>query len=321
MRVLFATDGSLSADRAKHLITGLPWPDGTVFSVVYAVDNRAAALGAPLSEPTEAPLSDAEELRRHAEVTLDDAVRSLQGPGRTVDRLILRGRPASAIVEEARTSKADLVVLGSRGHGPIATMVLGSVSAEVVDHVHCPVLVVRGTSVESIVLADDGSAGAERAASIVRAWPILRRLPIDVVSVSKYALPWGASMTAGIYDDVVGETLAEDMDTARAEARGIAERRVDQLVEVGLKARPHLLEGDPAQAIIDFADAMPGRLIVVGTRGHGGLTRLFLGSVARNVLLHALGSVLVVREGVAPAPTEADKAARDLDRRTPVGTR
>jgi hypothetical protein len=45
--------------------------------------------------------------------------------------------------------------------------------------------------------------------------------------------------------------------------------------------------------------------VVVGTRGHGGLARLVLGSVARNVLLHAAGSVLVVRDTIG-APGEEE---------------
>ena len=50
-------------------------------------------------------------------------------------------------------------------------------------------------------------------------------------------------------------------------------------------------------------------LVVVGTRGHTGLTRMILGSVARNVLIHAPCSVLVVHQGVAQSRPEEDPAA------------
>jgi nucleotide-binding universal stress UspA family protein len=235
------------------------------------------------------------ELLRHADVTLEDAERTLERAGRDVERLTLRGRPGSAIVEEARAWKADLVVLGNRGHGPIASMVLGSVSAEVVDHAPCPVLVVREDEIASVVFAEDGSDGAARARRVLATWPILQGLPIDVVSVAETAMPWSAGMAAGLYDEVVA-SYARDVELAREAARGLAERTADRLRSAGMAAVPHLLEGDPADRIVEFAGTQPRSLVVVGTRGHGGLARLILGSVARNVLLHAPGSVLVVRE-------------------------
>jgi nucleotide-binding universal stress UspA family protein len=232
------------------------------------------------------------ELLRHADVALDDAVRTVDQPGCTVERLTLRGRPASAIVEEARAWKADLVVLGNRGHGPIASMVLGSVSAEVVDHAPCPVFVVRDEEIASIVFAEDGSPGAARAARVIRTWPFLHGLPVDVVSVAETAVPWNAGMATGLYDEVM-VSYAHDVEAARESTRALAHRCSN--------AR----EGDPAREIVEFARARPGSLVVVGTRGHGGLARLVLGSVARNVLLHAPGSVLVVRETVGTTEIEA----------------
>jgi len=296
VRVLFATDGSRSADRARDLLAHLPWPDGTSFSVVYALEARGELFSAPWMSPAPPELDSVEaELLRHADVTLDDAVRTLERPGRSVERLTLRGRPASAIVEEARAWKADLVVLGNRGHGPIASMVLGSVSTEVVDHAPCPVLVVRDAAIDSIVFAEDGSPGAERVARALRSWPVLQGLPIDVVSVAETSMPWSAGMTAGLYEEVAA-TYARDVELARESTLALADRSAAALRSGGMTAVPHLLEGAPADRIVEFALSRPRSLVVVGTRGHGGLARLILGSVARNVLLHAPGSVLIVRE-------------------------
>jgi nucleotide-binding universal stress UspA family protein len=306
VRVLFATDGSRSADRARDLLARLPWPDGTRFSVVCALEARGELFSAPWMAPSPLELDSVEaELLRHAEVTLDDAERTLARPGREVDRLTLRGRPASSIIEEAVAWRADLLVLGNRGHGPIASMVLGSVSAEVVDHAPCPVLVVRDAAIDSIVFADDGSAGAARAAAVLQTWPALHGLPVDVVAVAETSMPWSAGMAAGLYNEVVA-SYARDVDLAREATRAHAERSAEGLRSAGLTAVPHVLEGDPADRIVEFARSRAHALVVVGTRGHGGLTRLILGSVARNVLLQAHGSVLVVREtrnGPAAEPT------------------
>lgn len=56
---------------------------------------------------------------------------------------IMHGRPAPVIIELANDGNFDLVVIGSRGLNPISEMVLGSVSHKVVNHVRCPVLVVK----------------------------------------------------------------------------------------------------------------------------------------------------------------------------------
>ncbi len=308
MRVLFATDGSRSADRARDLLGRLSWPAGTRFCVVCALEPRGELFVAPWMMPAAEELDTVEsELLRHADVTLDDAVRTLETPGREVERLTLRGRPASAIVDEARAWQADLLVLGNRGHGPIASMVLGSVSAEVVDHAPCPVLVVRDEQIDSIVLAEDGSPGAARAALALRTWPVFRGLPVDVISVAETAVPWNAGMAAGLYDEVM-VSYAQDVETARASTRALAQESADLLRSAGAAAVPHLLEGDPAHEIVEFARARPRSLVLVGTRGHGGLARLVLGSVARNVLLHTPGSVLVVREMVGGGKAEAEAA-------------
>jgi nucleotide-binding universal stress UspA family protein len=309
VRVLFATDGSRSADRARDLLARLPWPDGTRFNVVCALEARGELFAAPWMAPSPPELDSVEaELLRHADVTLEDAERTLERPGRDVERLTLRGRPGSAIVEEARAWKADLVVLGNRGHGPIASMVLGSVSAEVVDHAPCPVLVVREDQIASVVFAEDGSEGAARARGLLATWPILHDLPVDVLSVAETTMPWSAGMAAGLYDEVVA-SYAKDVESAREATRALAHRSADELRAAGLTAIPYVMEGDPAHTIVEFARARPASLVVVGTRGHGGLARLILGSVARNVLLHAPGSVLVVREAQSQAPAETPTVA------------
>jgi nucleotide-binding universal stress UspA family protein len=311
VRILFATDGSRSADRARDLLARLAWPEGTRFCVVSALEGRGELFAAPWLMPSSGELDAVEsELLRHAGVTLDDAERTLEQPGRSIERLMLRGRPAAAIVDEARSWKADLIVLGNRGHGPIVSMVLGSVSAEVVDHAPCPVLVVRDAEIGSVILAEDGSPGAARAATVVQTWPILRGLPVDVISVAETELPWSAGMAAGLYDEVMA-SYAGDVQAARDGTRALAERSADFLRASGIKATAHVLEGDPAHEIVQFAGSRPRSLIAVGTRGHGGLARIVLGSVARNVLLHAPGSVLVVKESTGPSdePTTAGAAA------------
>jgi nucleotide-binding universal stress UspA family protein len=309
MRVLLAIDGSQSADRARDLVAALPWPRDSHIRIVAVLDQRAQLYGAPWIAVTP---SDADQLEQQAVYTVDTALdaaeRDIARPGRRVERILLRGRPASEIIDEARAFEPDLIVVGSRGHGPIQAMLLGSVSAEIVDHAPCPVLVVRDAPLRALVLAEDGSDSARSAADVLEAWPAFRGLPVTVLSVAETRLPTAAGMTPGLYDEVL-TSYAESVDEAVRRAQALAATTAERLNKAGFAARSAYREGDAAHEIVEYAKVHETGLVVVGTRGHTGLARLLLGSVARNVLLHAPCSVLVVREGVTARRENADEAA------------
>jgi nucleotide-binding universal stress UspA family protein len=81
--------------------------------------------------------------RSDAETWLGEAVKKLRErrPALNATGTVVEGHPAPVLVEESRT--ADLLVLGSRGHGEFVGMLLGSVSEHCVTNAHCPVVVVR----------------------------------------------------------------------------------------------------------------------------------------------------------------------------------
>lgn len=214
-----------------------------------------------------------------------------------VEIVVVLGRPASLIVDQARTMPADLLVLGSRGRGAVTAALLGSVVAETVDRAPCPVLVARSDRISGVVLAHDGSAGAMRAEAVLQAMPFLRSLPIRVVSA------WDInSMFFGgdpVTRAVIGEGIyTETLDDAREYATSVATSAVARLKAAGRTAVTTVLEGGPVDAVA--AAAGPADLIVMGTRGHTGLARLLLGSVARGVLHRATSSTLIVP---MPGPT------------------
>lgn len=310
MRVLLATDGSASADRARDLVAALHWPRGTVVRVVAAVDAHLEILAAPFTVSPSNVIDDLDAgLLRHAEATLDTAVHVLREADLGVEPLLLRERAADAIVREARDWGARLVVVGNRGHSSLASMILGSTSAEVVDHAPCPVLVVRDRAIDEIVLGVDGSPGSQLAEHLLTDWPMFQRLPASVVSVAATGIPWNPGMASGLYDTVI-ESYAQDVDTARREVAELAERVAARLRTAGVHATAHVREGDAAAELVTFARGRSRPLLVIGSRGHTGLARLLLGGVARNVLYHASGSVLVVREGVPVTPEPADEVGQ-----------
>jgi nucleotide-binding universal stress UspA family protein len=303
MRVLLAIDGSISSDKARDLVASLPFPDGSTIRVVGVLEHGPELFGLPWIPVTpEGGATVEQQLVTRFMDALLTAERDITRPGISVDHVLLRGHAARAIVDEARQAGAELVVLGSRGHGAIGTTVLGSTSAEVVDHAPCPVLVVRGPRISSILFAEDGSVGAAGAARLIDESPIFARLPVTVISVAETGIAW-AGAAPGAYEAVM-EPYSESIETVHRQHVELADRRAEWLARDGRTVEREVRDGDPAAEIVAVAAERGADLIVVGTRGHTGLTRMILGSVARNVLIHAPGSVLVVREGVGPAPSE-----------------
>lgn len=315
MRILLAVDGSRSADRACDLVAALPWREGGRVRIVSVAPTRSDLLGVPWG--VDAP-PDADELEDQVLRIHRDALETEQREIRcarcdlVIEPVLIRGRAASEIVDQAREMGADLVVVGHRGMGRWESMLLGSVSAEVVDHAPCPVLVARDDQLGPVILAEDGSPHARTAECVVTHWPLFAGLPIRVVTVSEDGFPYAAAVAPLLYaDTMTGYT--QSVEAEHRERTAECQAAVERLRQLGFEATAEVREGDPAQQIIACAREREAGVIVVGTRGQNGLQRLILGSVARNVLLHAPCSVLVVREGARSNGLLLDRRQEDRE--------
>ncbi|QYC40924.1 Universal stress protein [Nonomuraea coxensis DSM 45129] len=213
-----------------------------------------------------------------------DRARALAG-GQPVTTELLAGNVVDRLLAEAAT--ADSLVLGSRGLGELAALLIGSVSLAVAGHASGPVVVVRGPGDVRhgrVVAGYDGSAHAEAAMEYAVAHARAHRSRLHVVhvwrtpAVSPYAV-------AG--DGVIMDLYQED---TRAVADGVdrwRERNPD--VEITHEA----WIGHPASVLAEAAASAD--LVVVGSRGLGGLASAIMGSVGHGVLHHVTCPVAVVR--------------------------
>jgi nucleotide-binding universal stress UspA family protein len=289
VRVLVGYDGSALGDEALALVAGLAWPATSECRIVV-VGEVAFATYAPGMEMDAGTLQTIYDARQEdAERLATAASRRVDRPGLAATWEVGSGRPANTILDAADRFHPDLLVVGNRGLGPLTSALLGSVSEELVDHAPCPVLVARGTDLRRVVLAEDGSPDAQAASTLLLRWPVFRASEIRVVSVSEVPVqPELATDPAAS----AGQRVAQEVVATTVElARNTAER----LSRAGLHADTSIRQGDPAAEILAAASDWSADLIIIGTRGQTGLTRLLHGSVARKVLEHAHCSVLVER--------------------------
>lgn len=141
---------------------------------------------------------------------------------------------------------------------------------------------------EVIVVGTDGSDTADVA--VQRAADLAKLTGARVELVSGYREDYSMVSGTGMY---VGD-LAGD---ARKSADGCLEATAARLRADGVEVETHCMGGDPADAIIDIAEATNAGLIVVGSKGMRGGRRFMLGNVPNKVSHHAPCSVMIVRTG------------------------
>jgi nucleotide-binding universal stress UspA family protein len=174
------------------------------------------------------------------------------------------------------------------------------VSAEIVDHATAPVLVARRASVGRVILGDDGSDGARAAARLLARYPALAGEGVKVVAVAEVL----NAAALGFSPAVSGAFMTEMIEsTADAEQRLVDVTRVTAsiLENANIPTETEVVSGDPAHELVRIARASEADLVVVGTTGLTGVARAVLGSVARNVLINARCSVLIVHQPPEPA--------------------
>jgi nucleotide-binding universal stress UspA family protein len=200
------------------------------------------------------------------------------------------GQPRD-VLRHVTASGAYLMVLGTRGHGRIASYLLGSVSEGLSVEATCPVVVARDHElpdkhspyVDAVVVGVDGTEVSQGALDAAFAMASLEHRPLAVLHAWDDAVRWR---------DLTGyetrrETSAEHELQIAESLAGYREKYPDVAVSL------HQVETDPRWALVDAS--RHAYLVAVGTRGRGDTAALVLGSVSRYVVEHAHGPVLIAR--------------------------
>jgi nucleotide-binding universal stress UspA family protein len=278
-------------DATQHSDAALDW------AVRYATDHGRPLLivhaaGVPVVYDTFSGTNESrKEMRIAGRQTTDRGLVRVRerAPALEVDVHMALGNAHDALLSAA--AEADLLVVGSRGRGSIASLLLGSVSVDVSSHAPCPVVVVRpekdrarfGPYVGRIVVGVDGSDASMAALDFAYELASTEFKPLAIVHA------WGAS---GVYKDLMSyearlETAEEHELQVAESIAGYAEKYPDVM------ATQHQDEDDPSRTLVTASE--DADTIVVGSRGRHDAAAVVFGSVSRFVVEHAHCPVIVVR--------------------------
>lgn len=150
----------------------------------------------------------------------------------------------------------------------------------------------------SIVVGTDGSPTAQEA--VRKAVELARSGDATLHVVAAYR-PVTTSSVAAMSMEAISagglEVLQEAQSAVASEVEGMLSRMGEDLRGEGVDVEVHPLPGDPADVIIELAEAKKADLIVVGSVGMSGAKRFLLGSVPNKITHHAPCSVLVIKTG------------------------
>jgi nucleotide-binding universal stress UspA family protein len=289
-KILLATDGSEDAALAARAAADLSERAGSELHIVHVLPQFPRYAYPGVTPQVYSRVLD--ETLREAKDLLEEQARGIEAIGpRVAETYTRRGPTVDEILDLAEELGADLIVVGSRGLGPVSGLVLGSVSGGIVHGATCPVLVLRGGatawSPNRIVVGDDGSEEAKGAG--VLAARIGKMFNTGVLLVRAYSrLP---------ETDAEGREFdARRVDDELRREERILESRAKEIGDASGAVRPRvgITVGEPARALLEAAGEDAERtLLAVGSRGLDVTRRIRLGSVSTKVLHAAQGPVLI----------------------------
>jgi nucleotide-binding universal stress UspA family protein len=235
---------------------------------------------------------EAFESSAHAtvEALLAEVADDIAAAGLEVEEVVVQGHATTVLLERAEA--ADLLVVGSRGHGAFVGMLLGSIAHQCLHHGTGPVAVVPlGAPVPADGLVVVGVDGSEEGWAAAR-WAVEEagirggRLLVVHGWWTPFAVP---PVGLAIAPDDGAELEADARRMLTDMMDGIVEQAAHKPAEVVLEP----VEEVAAKAIIERSEG--ASMVVVGSRGLGGFKGLLLGSVSQQVVHHAHCATVVVR--------------------------
>lgn len=275
---------------AGTVVVGVDGSTSAHSALCWAIDQAAAE-----KRPLTLVCAESSLDSRDAQAILDEARAevSRRGAGLDVHQLLIVADPREALLQFSR--QAALVVVGSRGRGPVRSLLLGSVGVAVSRHASCPVVVVRpgnpGRVRHGVLVGIDGSETSRGVLEFAFRHASLHGLPLTVMHTFVDSIVYDA--TAGVAVPFLAAVRLSDLEEERlllAESMsGMQEKYPD------VRVHAELARGLPGDRLLQEATRM--NLVVVGHHVGAGAADVLRFSVAMTVVEHATCPVAVVPVG------------------------
>jgi nucleotide-binding universal stress UspA family protein len=312
MKVLVGVDGSSSSFAAVRLVGQLCSPDRDEIILVYAAPEASVVgeerLDEHVLERARTALSRA--VFDEAISRLPDAWRS-----RLAEPEQVGGAPGAALLAAIDKHGSDLIAVGFRGTSLFERFVLGSVSRTVVHSARVPVLVVKSeaphdaaterpagesTSPFRVLAAYDGSEFGQRIAEFAHriSWPADAVGTVMTVIRPMFLTelpPWLQQHVRDPDIAAMADAWRAEQEQVCAETREQLRRFQQSLPACFAKSEPLMVEGRPAEKLLETLRNEPYNLAVMGGRGHSTIEELLVGSTTDEVLAKGPCSVLIVK--------------------------
>jgi len=291
VKILLAMDTSSASQVALEEIAARPWPPDSSFEVLTVIEPSHLWTTSEV----------AQEAARWAQEVVQRAAGLLQSKGRKATGVALSGDPKTAILDRARSTGADFIIVGSHGVSALTRFFLGNVAAAVLRYAPCSVCVARARATSGghgnmrVLLATDGSESSARAAQSIaeRPWPA--GAEVRILSVAEVIWPRTPPPLEPPFIDS-GFTKSVRADAMKWAQDAIAHaRQILSATSLNVSESIPVFADRPKLAILDEAARWDADLIVLGSHGHRGVDRFLLGSVSEAVAMHAGCSVEVIR--------------------------
>lgn len=303
MNILVAIDGSASSQTAIEAVLHQTWPDRTelrLLSVLTGLESIWPFFDrhAHMHQPEDGDLEIGEAHSRTEEhLALVEAEISALRPGITVSAEVRRGEIAEEIVNAAVDWQADLIVVGSHGRKGLSRMILGSVSQTVLLTSPIPVIIVKKSQplgddgFTRIVVALDGSKHSEGALRWIAAQSWSKQAHFHLLHVySKDSIEYQDAETNRLSLVGQGAERGSSLHALQARAAGLSE-----VLGLGHEQFScEIIGGDPADSIVKVSERLKTDLLLMGSHGWQGMTRLMIGSVSQRVAEQVHCSVGIV---------------------------
>ena len=284
-RILVPLDQSALSERVLPIAQCLAEYFGSTIRLLYVVET----------EPETLPDALVSQALEEGETYLKGIVGNCSSAEKPVkcEADVVKGYPASAIIEQAETDDDTLILMSTHGYSGVKRLLLGSVADKVVQAAKTPVLLVPAgatnpegelVEMERLIIPLDGSELAEKI--LPYAINLCKTLGMELILVRAYHPRFPGSTIR------MGEVTKIVHDSAENYIKAMAERlKKEGLKDVSYK----VLQGLPAEQVSDLAVETPNSVTALCSHGRHGVSRWMLGSVASAIIHTAEEPVLVIR--------------------------